>query len=110
MSIQDAYTEWSRTYDTDVNATRDLDQVVTRRVLGLLQVESIIEIGCGTGKNTRFFSELGERVQAMDFSTGMLAKAKENLGQTSNVTFSVADITKRWPCADQSAGLVSCNL
>jgi ubiquinone/menaquinone biosynthesis C-methylase UbiE len=110
MSIQQAYNEWSLTYDTDTNATRDLDQVVTRRVLGGLRAESIVEIGCGTGKNTRFFAELGKRVQALDFSAGMLARAKENVGPASNVTFSVADITKGWPCADQSAGLVSCNL
>ncbi|WP_040548356.1 class I SAM-dependent DNA methyltransferase [Pedosphaera parvula] len=110
MSVQAAYNEWSQTYDADTNATRDLDQVVTRRVLGELKVESIIEIGCGTGKNTKFFADLGERVQAMDFSAGMLAKAKENFREISNVTFSVADITKRWPCAERSAGLVSCNL
>jgi ubiquinone/menaquinone biosynthesis C-methylase UbiE len=110
MSVQEAYNEWSLTYDTDTNATRDLDHVVTRRVLGDLQAESIIEIGCGTGKNTKFLAELGKRVQALDFSAGMLTKAKENIGHASNVTFSVADITKNWPCADRSADLVSCNL
>jgi ubiquinone/menaquinone biosynthesis C-methylase UbiE len=110
MSVQEAYNEWSLTYDSDTNATRDLDQTVTRRVLGGLRVETIVEIGCGTGKNTKFFSELGKRVQAMDFSAGMLAKAKENVGQASNVSFSVADITRRWPCADRSAELGSCNL
>jgi len=59
MDIQDAYNEWSHTYDSDNNATRDLDQVVTGRVLGKWRFESIIEIGCGTGKNTVLLSRLG---------------------------------------------------
>jgi len=108
--IQDAYNEWSQTYDSDKNATRDLDQMVTRHVLGEFHFESIIEIGCGSGKNTMFLSQLGGRVSAFDFSEGMLTKAKEKLGKVPNVTFSVADITKSWPCTEQSVNLVTCNL
>jgi hypothetical protein len=33
MSIQSAYNEWSESYDTDENLTRDLDQKVTRETL-----------------------------------------------------------------------------
>jgi len=110
MDIQAAYNEWSSTYDSDTNATRDLDQVVTECVLGKLWFESIIEIGCGTGKNTRLLSRVGARVHALDFSEGMLAKAQRKLEQLPNVIFSVADITKGWPCAERSATLVTCNL
>ena len=110
MDIQDAYNEWSSTYDSDTNATRDLDQVVTECVLGKSHFESIIEIGCGTGKNTVLLSRLGGRVHAIDFSEGMLAKAQRKLEQLPNVIFSVADITKGWPCAERSAMLVTCNL
>ncbi len=110
MAIQAAYNEWSHTYDSDNNATRDLDQVVTGRVLGKLRFESIIEIGCGTGKNTVLLSRLGGRVHALDFSEGMLAKAKGKLEQLPNIIFSVADVTKCWPCAERSAKLVACNL
>jgi malonyl-CoA O-methyltransferase len=110
MDIQDAYNEWSHTYDSDNNATRDLDQVVTGCVLGKLRFESIIEIGCGTGKNTVLLSRLGGRVHALDFSEGMLAKAKGKLEHLPNVIFSVADVTKCWPCAERSAKLVVCNL
>ena len=34
MSIEHAYTEWSATYDSDVNRTRDLDAEVVRKRLG----------------------------------------------------------------------------
>jgi len=109
MRVQEAYNHWSATYDTDENLTRDLDQVVTRDTLGDLQCKSILEIGCGTGKNTALLAQIGEEVHALDFSEGMLKKAKEKLG-SNKVTFSVADITKQWPCADESADLVVCNL
>lgn len=110
MNVQDSYNEWSHTYDGDSNATRDLDQMVTERVLGQFYVENIIEIGCGTGKNTGFLTRLGHRVHAIDFSEGMISKAKEKLTQHSNVTFLIADITQPWPLVDQSTQLVVCNL
>lgn len=109
MSIRDAYTTWSATYDTQENATRDLDARVTRQILGGLRCRNVLELGCGTGKNTPFLAQIGERVQALDFSEGMLALAREKV-QAGNVTFAVADITQSWPCADRSVDLIVCNL
>jgi len=109
MRVQEAYNHWSATYDTDENLTRDLDQVATRHTLADLRCKSILELGCGTGKNTVLLAQIGEEVHALDFSEGMLRKAKEKLG-SNNVTFSLADITRQWPFADQSADLVVCNL
>ena len=117
MDIRDAYTSWSETYDRDRNLTRDLDQAVTREVLSAFghQTEggalfpAILEIGCGTGKNTVWLAEIGERVLALDFSGGMLARACGKV-QAQHVTFEVADLTKPWPCPDQSIDLVVCNL
>ena len=109
MSVRDAYTNWSTTYDSDTNPTRDLDQEVTRAILGQVRVARVIEIGCGTGKNTAFLAEIGASVQALDFSEGMLAQARAKV-QAPNVTFTVADLTRPWPCADQSADLIVGNL
>lgn len=109
MSIERAYNEWATTYDADHNRTRDLDQVITRRLLGECRFKSILEIGCGTGKNTALFAQIGERVQALDFSREMIEQARRKL-PAANVEFRVTDITERWPCADASVDLVSCNL
>jgi ubiquinone/menaquinone biosynthesis C-methylase UbiE len=106
---QAAYTEWAATYDTDRNQTRDLDQVVTQTVLSGRHERAILEIGCGTGKNTQLFARIGDRVHAIDFSEGMLAQAKSK-GFDAHVTFSVADLTHPWPAADQSVDLIACNL
>jgi ubiquinone/menaquinone biosynthesis C-methylase UbiE len=108
-SIQEAYSNWSTTYDQDRNLTRDLDQMVTKKILGNSSCRSVIEVGCGTGKNTPLLAQVGEQVLALDFSEGMINKAKEKL-RLGNVSFRVADISKPWPCEDRSADLVVCNL
>ncbi|HEY7907415.1 MAG TPA: class I SAM-dependent methyltransferase, partial [Thermomicrobiales bacterium] len=107
--IQTAYSEWAATYDTDHNQTRDLDQVVTQTVLSGRHYRTILEIGCGTGKNTQLLARIGDRVHAIDFSAGMLAQARAK-GFDTHVTFSVADLTRPWPSADHSVDLIACNL
>lgn len=107
--VQTAYTEWAATYDSDRNLTRDLDQQVARTMLGGRNYRSILEIGCGTGKNTPLLARIGDHVYAIDFSEGMLAQASAK-GFGPNVTFSRADLTRPWPCADQSVDLIACNL
>lgn len=109
ISIQEAYDNWSAKYDLDTNLTRDLDRIVTIKTLASLQFKSIVEIGCGTGKNTDFLSQIGLEVRGIDFSPAMIdeAKKKTNL---DNVTFSIGDITKKWMCSDRYADLITCNL
>ena len=109
MDIQSAYNAWSETYDSDENLTRDLDHQVTRRVLGSQRFESILEIGCGTGKNTGFFAQIADHVRAVDFSSGMIEKAREKI-QAKNVDFSILDITTPWNLGHQAFDLIVCNL
>jgi ubiquinone/menaquinone biosynthesis C-methylase UbiE len=109
MSIQNAYNEWSENYDSNENLTRDLDQKITRDTLAKRNFESILEIGCGTGKNTAFLAQIGTGVLALDFSKGMIEKAQEKI-LAGNVRFSMADLTKPWPCEDGGYDLVTCNL
>lgn len=109
MSVQAAYDNWSTTYDADENLTGDLDQIVTKETLMGLRCKSVVEIGCGTGKNTLLLSQIAETVYAVDFSAAMLAKAKEKVG-SANVMFITADITKQWTYSNESADLITCNL
>ncbi len=107
--IQSAYTRGAPSYDTDLNLTRDLDQAVTSRMLGESRYALTVEAGCGTGKNTAFFAGISDTVLALDFSPGMLTVAKQQVRET-NVHFEQANLLERWPCANASATLVSCNL
>ena len=109
MNIQNAYDEWSGSYDSDENLTRDLDRRVVVELFSNLQFDSILEIGCGTGKNTIFLARIGSIVHAVDFSHGMIEKAKEKI-QTDHVHFSIMDITNHWDFKDQFFDLIVCNL
>jgi malonyl-CoA O-methyltransferase len=109
MNIQGAYDEWSQTYDTDRNLTRDLDQQIMLETLANQRFYSILELGCGTGKNTSFLVTIGTKVHALDFSQGMIEKAREKV-KAENVRFSMADLTQRWPCEDGGYDLIVCNL
>lgn len=109
MNIQDSYNRWADIYDTNKNLTRDLDTNVTRSLLTNQRFNSILELGCGTGKNTLFFAQIGKRVHALDFSEGMILKAKEKV-LADNVRFEAADLIKHWPCKDEAYDLIACNL
>lgn len=109
MKIQDAYTRWSTTYDSDRNLTRDLDRRVTESTLRDRKCQNILELGCGTGKNTALLDRIGRKILALDFSPGMLQQAKTKL-KTDHVFFVRADLTKPWPAKTGSFELVVCNL
>jgi malonyl-CoA O-methyltransferase len=109
MNIQLAYNSWSESYDEDLNLTRDLDANIVRHEFGKSKFDSILEVGCGTGKNTIFFSEIADNVFAIDFSEGMISKAKEKV-KSKNVVFTQSDITLDWPIENNTIDLVTCNL
>ncbi|WP_210545319.1 bifunctional 2-polyprenyl-6-hydroxyphenol methylase/3-demethylubiquinol 3-O-methyltransferase UbiG [Rhodoferax sp. PAMC 29310] len=109
MSISRAYSAWAANYDADPNLTRDLDEEVTRRLLGDDRIPVVVEAGCGTGKNTEYFSRIADEVHALDFSEGMLAVARSRV-TSPNVLFQQADLTSDWPCPAKIAHLVSFNL
>jgi SAM-dependent methyltransferase len=91
MSIQNAYNEWSEIYDSNQNLTRDLDQMLTRKAFAGQHFDSILETGCGTGKNTEFLVQIGGQVHALDFSQGMIEKAKEKVKADFRVYSSIEE-------------------
>jgi ubiquinone/menaquinone biosynthesis C-methylase UbiE len=108
-AVRDAYATWSATYDTVRNLTRDLDERVTRQQLAGLRLETALEFGCGTGKNSPFLAGLARRLTAADFSPAMLAQARAKTTGRS-VDFLVADISHTWPWDSAVFDLITCNL
>jgi len=109
MNTQQAYNEWSQQYDTNDNKTRDLEALAIRDVLQQISFKSVLEIGCGTGKNTEWFATKASSVNAVDFSEGMLAFAKQKIKSTS-VAFQQADITQTWQFSNLNYDLISFSL
>ena len=52
MNIKKAYNDWAAQYDTNSNKTRELDKKVTKRVLSNYNFETVLELSCGSAKNT----------------------------------------------------------
>ena len=109
MSIEKAYNSWAEHYDTNENKTRDLDIKSTIKTLAKYDFKSVLELGCGTGKNTNWLLNKAERVIALDFSQGMLDIAKKKIID-QRVEFKKADLTKDWEIENQFADLVTSSL
>jgi 2-polyprenyl-3-methyl-5-hydroxy-6-metoxy-1,4-benzoquinol methylase len=95
MDTKDAYNIWAGQYDTNDNKTRDLEATALREIVDRIPSENVLEIGCGTGKNTGWLITKAKSVTAVDFSDEMLAKAREKT-TNSTVDFRQADINSDW--------------
>ncbi|MDA7706590.1 MAG: methyltransferase domain-containing protein [Flavobacteriaceae bacterium] len=109
MSIEKAYNIWANQYDTNKNLTRDLDKRSTIETLSKYKFETVLELGCGTGKNTKWLLEKATHIIGLDFSQEMLNKAKEKIFD-ERVTFKKADLNENWDVDTDSLELVSCSL
>jgi malonyl-CoA O-methyltransferase len=108
-SVEAAYDRWAESYDSAPNATRDLDAVALRAQPLALAGADVLEVGCGTGKNTGWLAMEARSVLAMDFSRGMLSRARGRV-RSERVQFVRADLRTPWPVADQGFDVVVADL
>jgi ubiquinone/menaquinone biosynthesis C-methylase UbiE len=108
LSVRAAYDIWAETYDNSKNATRDLDGIVLRAQPFVLQGAKVVEVGCGTGKNTEWLASAAE-VVALDFSDKMIEMARQRV-PSERVAFFRHDVCQPWPVAERFADLITCNL
>lgn len=109
--VEVAYDRWAPVYDSAANPTRDLDVHALRshgQDLGLAGAD-VLEVGCGTGKNTGWFAAEARSVLALDFSEGMLSRARERV-RSDRVRFVRADLRESWPVAAGGFDVVAVDL
>lgn len=109
MNTQQAYNSWADQYDTNDNKTRDLEAIALRIELSELSFESVLEIGCGTGKNTQWLVSNNKKVTGVDLSPEMLSKARTKVADP-NASFIQADITQSWHFTDDLFDMVGFSL
>ena len=109
MKNQQGYNSWAATYDTVVNKTRDLEARAIREILSNISIPKALELGCGTGKNTRWLAERSKSLTSVDFSVEMLNKAKEKV-QVANVDFKQADLSQPWNFIEEPVDLITFSL
>ena len=108
MNNQQAYNSWSETYDSVKNKTRDLEAKALRAMISGENLD-VLEIGCGTGKNTEFLQTIAKKLIGADFSDEMLEKAKQKI-TAQNVEFKQMDLRENWAFANDSFDLITCSL
>ena len=108
-NVQQGYNRWANSYDAVENKTRDMDKMATQTVLKDILFSDVLELGCGTGKNTIWLAEKAKQLMAVDFAAEMIAKAKVKVA-SENVQFMQTDITQPWPLDNNSFDLITCNL
>jgi ubiquinone/menaquinone biosynthesis C-methylase UbiE len=78
-------------------------------VLSTISFTTVLEIGCGTGKNTEWLLQKAEQITAVDLSAEMLLKAKQKI-QSDKVEFIKADINSDWDFTQKTFDLASFSL
>ena len=105
----DKYNAWAHQYDNDINPTRDLDKTVTMESLSNIDFFKVLELGCGSGKNTEWLITKADKLVGLDFSKNMLDQARKKV-KTDKVTFINTDLNENWPVNDNSFDLATINL
>jgi len=101
LSTREGYDRWSMIYDDEDNPLIILEEQHLPGVLGEVHGLDVVDLGCGTGRHSVRLVAAGARVTAVDFSDGMVAKARRKPGW-EQVRFIRHDLTRRLPFSDSS--------
>lgn len=78
--VREGYDQWAAVYDHDANPLPPLEEPHVRQAVGEVRGLDVLDLGCGTGRHSVWLAAAGARVTAVDFSEGMLAKARAKQG------------------------------
>lgn len=93
------YDRWAARYDADANRTRDVAAGALRALPA--PGGTVLEVGCGTGRNTAWLAEVADAVVAVDISEEMLARTRARL-RAAPVFLVRQDVREGLPLADAS--------
>jgi malonyl-CoA O-methyltransferase len=99
QSISARFGAAAKTYDLESDAQRAVAKKLSNLLPPPEHIESILEIGCGTG---HFTEVLAARfplatIEALDISAQMIDSARKRIGQCARLRWQVADAMRFWP-------------
>jgi malonyl-CoA O-methyltransferase len=109
LPTREGYDLWAHIYDEEDNQLIALETTLVRRLLGDVHGLTVADIGCGTGGHALAMAQAGATVIGVDFSAGMLAKARAKPGAAA-VRFVQHDLTRGLPFASGTFDRVTCCL
>src|SRR5436190_10095404 len=103
------YNRWAEVYDAEDNPLVLLEESKITSLIGDVAGLAVADIGCGTGRHAVRLAAARARVTALDFSEGMLLRARAKPG-AENVKFISHDLAQRFPLENGSFDRVLCCL
>lgn len=83
-----------------------LDRMLDSVGAVIAATDVVLDVGCGVGRLTRVAAARAAHVHGIDVSAEMLARARENLAESPNVTLHLGDGTSLAPIAGASVDAV----
>jgi malonyl-CoA O-methyltransferase len=80
LPTKDGYDRWAEIYDEEANPLVMIEEPEVATALGDVTGLAILDVGCGTGRHAVRLANAGARVTGLDFSNGMLEKARAKAG------------------------------
>lgn len=109
LSTQEGYDRWAEIYDVEENPLVGLEEPLVEQLLGNLKGLRVADVGCGTGRHAVRMAAAGAKVDAIDFASGMLEKARAKTAGLP-IQFTGHDLTEPLPFPDGSFDRVLCAL
>ncbi|MCC7293628.1 MAG: methyltransferase domain-containing protein [Phycisphaerales bacterium] len=108
LSAREGYDRWAEVYDDENNPLIALEERHLPAVLGELRGLTVIDLGCGTGRQSARLARAGASVTAVDFSEGMLARARGR-ADAAGIRFLLHDVHSPVPAPNGAFDrVVSC--
>lgn len=80
VPTREGYDRWAAIYDDEDNPLIAVEGPEVARVLGEVRGLAVLDVGCGTGRHSIELARTGAEVTGVDFSAGMLEKARRKKG------------------------------
>jgi ubiquinone/menaquinone biosynthesis C-methylase UbiE len=109
VPTHEGYERWAPYYDDYDNALIVLEQPIVTAMLGQLDGERVIDVGCGTGRHALRLAAGGVAVTGLDFSAGMLEILRSKQ-PPSSLRLIEHDLARPLPLADDEFDVVLCSL
>jgi malonyl-CoA O-methyltransferase len=103
------YNRWAEVYDAEDNPLVLLEETKITPLIGNVAGLTVADVGCGTGRHSIRLAAAGASVTALDFSEGMLERARAKPGADA-VRFVRHDLTQTFPLESGCFDRVLCCL
>ena len=106
MDVESGYGLWAHTYDDFHNPLISVEEPIIRRLIDSIPPGRALDAACGTGRYSRYMSQRGHQVSAVDMTPAMLERARANAPE---VEFKAGSL-EALPFPDRTFDLVMCGL